>query len=302
MHRESRPTARGKAAFDSEAIDRGDTAGILCPPLDGAKHMSSNWYFAKSGVSNGPVSLEDLHRDLQSGVLGPETLVWNPSIPNWRPASEMAELRVSPPPLPTSHSLATKDSTPATMTKSIQGSAVSASWPPLGPESSPPQNPRQIGPDGLYSAAPSRSFREAISICFNEYLTFSGRASRSEYWFFYLFTVLMGVVCSLLDAFGTGGRGAPFSLIHAITLTLPYLAVTVRRLHDTERSGWWLIAPPLGLIAIVLIFTLIGAGAPSPDALAAPFLVILGLGYFGWAIALTVILCFKGTPGPNRFG
>ena len=61
------------------------------------------------------------------------------------------------------------------------------------------------------------------------------------------------------------------------------------------RTGTW-------LIAIVLIFTLIGAGAPSPDARAAPFLVILGLGYFGWAIALLGFMCLKGTPGPNRFG
>ncbi len=261
--------------------------------------MSSNWYFAKSGVSNGPVSLEDLRRDLQSGVLGPETLVWNPSIPNWRPASEMAELRVSPPPLPTDQTQAAFDGVPTALTEPRRGPAPSAPWSPHGPQTTnATQSHSQIGPDGLYIGAPARGFGEAISTCFNKYVTFSGRASRSEYWYFYLFGVLIGFVGSIFDAAGTPAVSALISL----GLLLPSLAATVRRLHDTGRSGWWLIAPALGLIAIVLIFTLIGAGAPSPDALAAPFLVILGLGYFGWAIALLVFMCLKGTPGPNRFG
>jgi len=246
--------------------------------------MSSNWYFAKSGTSNGPVSLDDLRRDLQSGVLGPDTLVWNPTIPNWRPASEMAELRVSPPPLPNGQSA---------------GPSAIAAWSPHpARETSQPQSQSQIGPDGLYIGAPARGFGAAISTCFSKYVTFSGRASRSEYWYFYLFCMLIGFVGSIFDAAGAPAVSALISL----GIVLPSLAATVRRLHDAGHSGWWLLAPVLGLIGIGLAFALIGAGAHNPDALMAPFMIVLGLGYFGWLIAMLVFMCQRGTPGPNRFG
>jgi uncharacterized membrane protein YhaH (DUF805 family) len=56
-----------------------------------------------------------------------------------------------------------------------------------------------VGPDGLYRGAPARSFGEAISVCFNKYATFSGRASRSEFWYFVLFCFLLGLAASLVD-------------------------------------------------------------------------------------------------------
>lgn len=261
--------------------------------------MSSNWYFAKSGVSNGPVSLDDLRRDLQNGVLGPDTLVWNPSIPNWRPASEMAELRVSPPPLPPGQTQTAFDSAPIALAEPRPGSSASAPWSPHSPHETNPTQPQSwTGRDGLYISAPARGFGEAISTCLNKYATFSGRASRSEYWYFYLFCILIGLISGFIEVAGSPAVSGLISL----ALVLPSLAVTVRRLHDTNRSGWWLGGPVLGLLGVGILIALIGAGARSPDALAAPFLIILGLGYLGWTIALTVILCFKGTPGPNYFG
>lgn len=261
--------------------------------------MSSNWYFAKSGVSNGPVSLDDLRRDLQSGVLGPDTLVWNPSIPNWRPASEMAELRVSPPPLPPGQAQTAFDSAPIALAEPRRGSSASAPWSPPGPhETSPTQPQSWTGRDGLYIGAPARGFGEAISTCLNKYATFSGRASRSEYWYFYLFCTLIGIVGSFFELAGAPAVSALISL----GLVLPSLAATVRRLHDMGRSGWWLGGPVLAAIGAFLIFAMIGAGARSPDALLAPFGVIFGLGFLGWAIALLVFMCQKGTPGPNSFG
>lgn len=256
--------------------------------------MSSNWYFAKSGVSNGPVSLDDLRRDLQSGVLGPETLVWNASIPNWRPASDMAELRVIPPPLPPGQAAA--DGPPVALSEPRR---APASWSPHSArDTSPPPSPSQIGPDGLYIGAPARGFGKAISTCFSKYATFSGRASRSEYWYFYLFCTLIGIMGSFFELAGAPAVSALISL----GLVLPSLAATVRRLHDTGRSGWWLGGPVLAAIGAFLIFAMIGAGARSPDALLAPFGVIFGLGFLGWAIALLVFMCQKGTPGPNSFG
>jgi len=79
-----------------------------------------------------------------------------------------------------------------------------------------------------------------------KYAIFSGRATRSEFWYFALFCLLIQiglmVIDSLLGTFSsTTGIGLP-SGIFILATFIPYLAVTVRRLHDTDRSGWWLAA------------------------------------------------------------
>jgi uncharacterized membrane protein YhaH (DUF805 family) len=97
------------------------------------------------------------------------------------------------------------------------------------------------------------SFQDAIRTCLQrKYADFHGRARRSEYWFFALFTFIVGAVGGILDAIlgirsGTYGTG-PIQGILQLALLVPTLAVGVRRLHDTGRSGWWLL---IGLIPIV---------------------------------------------------
>lgn len=119
----------------------------------------------------------------------------------------------------------------------------------------PPPGQSQTGPDGLYIGAPARSFGEAVSTCFTKYFTFSGRASRSEYWFF----ALLGFIIGLIPGLNLLG----------LVLFIPSLAVTVRRLHDTDRSGWWMLLALIPLIG---------------------------------GIVLLVFMCLEGTRGPNRFG
>jgi uncharacterized membrane protein YhaH (DUF805 family) len=111
-------------------------------------------------------------------------------------------------------------------------------------------------------------FGEAISTCFQKYAVFSGRAIRSEYWFFVLFEILVLVALSIVDGlvFGTPGL---LSSIGSLALFLPALAVGVRRLHDIDKSGWWIL---IGLIPLV-----------GP-------------------IVLIVFFVQQGTPGANRFG
>ena len=115
---------------------------------------------------------------------------------------------------------------------------------------------------------------QAILSCFEKCATFSGRAARSEYWYFFLFYVLGRIGFAILDAavYGApvdGGHVGPFEAIFTLILLLPYTAAEVRRLHDVDRSGWWLL----------ISFTIIGAFYP-----------------------LLVWKCTKGTVGPNRFG
>ncbi|MGX2970105.1 DUF805 domain-containing protein [Ursidibacter sp. B-7004-1] len=85
-----------------------------------------------------------------------------------------------------------------------------------------------------------------------KYATFTGRARRKEYWMFALFNFIFLVLLSIVDeVLGTQGV---FSAIYLLATFLPNLAVSIRRLHDTGRSGWWLLISFIPLVgAIVLI-------------------------------------------------
>jgi uncharacterized membrane protein YhaH (DUF805 family) len=107
------------------------------------------------------------------------------------------------------------------------------------------------------------SFSEAISDAFSKYVTFSGRSSRSAYWWFYLFGLLVVIAALIIDyAIGT------YPIIYVVAtlaLLLPNLAVLVRRLHDSGHSGWWILIALIPLIGaiVLLVFTLQGSDPPN---------------------------------------
>lgn len=123
-------------------------------------------------------------------------------------------------------------------------------------------------------------FGEAISTCFRKYATFSGRASRSEFWYFFLFLFLVSVVLNIIGA-ATGGynatdvngntsfaftTGTAISAIVGLALLLPALAVGARRLHDTGRSGWFLLLHLLCCVGdIILLVFFVGASQPGAN-------------------------------------
>ncbi len=98
------------------------------------------------------------------------------------------------------------------------------------------------------------TFPDAVKSALSQYVGFSGRARRSEYWWFFLFTTIVGIVASTLDSVlfapdpGSTRIIGPLYGLAALALLLPSLAVGVRRLHDTDRTGWWLL---IGLVPIV---------------------------------------------------
>ena len=122
-------------------------------------------------------------------------------------------------------------------------------------------------------------FVEAVQSCFRQYVGFSGRARRSEYWWFFLFTVLVSIVTSVLDSiFGTMSEDTNVGVIGTIAslaLLLPSIAVAIRRLHDTSRSGWWILIgliPIVGWIILIVFYCQDSHGdnqyGPSPKAVA----------------------------------
>jgi uncharacterized membrane protein YhaH (DUF805 family) len=84
----------------------------------------------------------------------------------------------------------------------------------------------------------------------SKYVMFSGRASRSEFWYFTLVNVIISAVLGVIDAIlGTNGSGIGLlGGLYSLAVLLPSIAVSIRRLHDTNRSGWWLL---IGIIPIV---------------------------------------------------
>jgi uncharacterized membrane protein YhaH (DUF805 family) len=100
-----------------------------------------------------------------------------------------------------------------------------------------------------------------------KYATFNGRARRTEYWMFFLFNLIIGLVLWFTESL-VGGPGVLYSL-YTLAVLIPGIAVSVRRLHDTGRSGWWLL---------ILLIPLIGA------------------------IVLLVFMAQDGTPGQNQHG
>lgn len=113
------------------------------------------------------------------------------------------------------------------------------------------------------------SFSTSIRTCLSKYAVFSGRARRSEYWWFALFTFVVQAIFSA----GDNSSGHTFfrliSSLIGLALLLPTLGVAVRRLHDGDHSGWWIL---IGLIPLI------------------------------GTIVLLVFLIKDGTPGDNRFG
>ncbi len=102
-------------------------------------------------------------------------------------------------------------------------------------------------------------FMTAVRTCLSKYVDFSGRARRSEYWYFALFGFLVGIVASILDQIlGTDYDGSTsgglINSLASLAFFLPSLAVGVRRLHDTGRSGWWMLLIFAIIIGWIVLF------------------------------------------------
>lgn len=85
-----------------------------------------------------------------------------------------------------------------------------------------------------------------------KYAVFEGRARRKEYWMFYLFTVIIMYVLFLIEEVlgiaPKSGAGGALSTIYELAVLIPTIAVGVRRMHDTDHSGWWLLFPIVNLV------------------------------------------------------
>ena len=103
------------------------------------------------------------------------------------------------------------------------------------------------------------TLQKSIETCFKKYFVFDGRAKRSEFWWFVLFCFLLGIVTAFLDVVVLGytwEQYGPINTIAQLGVFIPSLSVGARRLHDTNRSGWWqlLILTIVGIILLIVWF------------------------------------------------
>jgi uncharacterized membrane protein YhaH (DUF805 family) len=166
---------------------------------------------------------------------------------------------------------------------------------------------------------------KAIGSCYRNILNFSGRARRAEYWWFTLFLAIAGLavqVAFLMAAMGFDLEGAlrldaaalkemtapapelaPWALGIAVGSILfawlPHLAVTVRRLHDTDRSGWFIFMP--FVVAVLTMVGVVALGFGGGTA-AMPLVLLLSAVPILAYLWFLVVLCLPGTNGRNRFG
>ena len=228
----------------------------------------TNYYIANDNQRQGPFPAEELPRH----GLTPESLVWCKGMTGWERAKNVPELA----PL-----------------LAFQQPPVAPAAYQQPPYQQPYQQP-QYGPYQQYSGnynqpvgpQPQLGFGEAIKICFNKYADFSGRARRSEFWWFSLFSVLLTIF--------TCGIGA-------LVIIIPSIAVTVRRLHDIGRSGWWYGGQFLLSGAVNLISLFINDNGDMGIGVA---MIILPLSLASLALSITLLVfyCTDSTPGENEYG
>ena len=126
-------------------------------------------------------------------------------------------------------------------------------------------------------------FTQSVKTCLSKYVVFSGRARRSEYWWFVLFVILVSIGLAVLDTtlFGvdpeTGQGSNLLNSLFQLAVLLPMLAAGWRRLHDTGRPGWYLLLPVAFsivtmamLLTGVYVFSALETGVEDPEALRAP--------------------------------
>ena len=135
-------------------------------------------------------------------------------------------------------------------------------------------------------------FKEAVNTCLaKKYCSFKGRASRSEFWWFCLFTLLIQIAVAIVGKI-MPALASIISAVLGLWLLLPTVGISTRRLHDRNFSGWWQALPLAAALPAI-------AGA----VLEANWLLMLAGSAAGLAsLALLILYALKGTAGPNRFG
>lgn len=191
--------------------------------------MAKDWYFAFEGTSKGPIGQDEFEELVANGTIRSDTLVWQEGMDDWTPLSQARKLTDTPP--------------------------------------QPPRQPVSDMQDPAREDA--NSFLGALKDGFGRYVDFKTRSTRSQFWWWALWMLILGAVTGGVDAALGMANLSPINSLFSLATFLPSLAVAIRRLHDIGRTGWWVL---LWLIPVI-----------------------------GW-IVLIVFCCTRSQDGPNQWG
>ncbi len=172
-------------------------------------------------------------------------------------------------------------------------------------------------PTPLMGGRPQPGFMDAVKTCLTEkYCCFKGRARRAEFWWFQLFLLIVSTVLSFAFTFSMLAQRSAFLndpmtmftspayivlVIISLVLLLPDLGVTIRRLHDTGRSGWWVV-PPIVFYILILVLSILISMNPESALSMGLALMLFYLALLASGIILIVWLCQDSYHGENRYG
>jgi uncharacterized membrane protein YhaH (DUF805 family) len=223
------------------------------------------WYFERGDGQEGPVDAQGLRAMLAEGALNTENKVWRKGLPDWLPAGEVEELAPPAPSAPDPAVIAAPVAPASPMRSALDPSTVTAGAEPAEPEPAKAQMPSSSPPVYVHPSAqpePAATGRGApAGVCgnpleafkrvvFENYMNFSGRAPRSEFFWFVVASTLATIVAMAIhEALG---------LLLYLGLLIPWLAVYVRRLHDIGKSGPHVLVCLVPLIGpFVLLYWLV---------------------------------------------
>ena len=136
-----------------------------------------------------------------------------------------------------------------------------------------------------------------------KYMDFNGRASRPEYWWYTLAVIIAAVVIGIVENIvGVDkmiGPYGPLTLIVMLGLLLPGLGVTIRRLHDTNRSGWWIL---IAVVPYVIVGFMMAMAMRSGSMATMGSAGLVGILALVGGIVLLIFMVLPGTPGDNSYG
>lgn len=216
-------------------------------------HTAAQWHYIVATGQHGPVPVAEMAALVRAGTVRGDTMVWGPGMADWLPFARSPLAREIP----------------------LPGAASGypqPGYPQAGyaqPGYAQPGNAQPGYPQPGASPAGADSFQGAVRTCLTKYATFSGRARRPEFWWFVLFSVLGGFATAVVDMAVFGAGISPLNGVFNLAMLVPGLAAGARRLHDTDRTGWWQL---MWFVPLV-----------------------------GW-IVLIVFWAQRETPGANRFG
>ena len=228
------------------------------------------WWVARNGQQLGPFEHSDLIQRAARRELLPTDLLWRVGLPAWTAAKQIPGL-LAPPPLPRHPVNSSLPPVPRTTPPPLPSVAATSGGPPCPSIQVTSYAP--IPPIGEATPGGGRSYYQPNAgtnwyfEVLRKYAVFRGRARRREFWFFILFHCIISFAMGLVDAIAgiVWPQLGPLTLIYLLATMLPHLAVSVRRLHDTGRSGWWLLVAAIPIVGALVLLVFCAEDSQAGD-------------------------------------